>query len=67
MKKKVIALVVDTELTNEQIEESLVHLVCYPRGTDFNDPKQRAAAASGELGAQHDARHVRVLDADETD
>jgi hypothetical protein len=52
MKKKVIALVVDTDLTNEQIEESFVQLVC--RDTKGEDE-----------GLIHEARNVRVLDSDE--
>lgn len=52
MKKKVIALVIDTDLTNEQLEESHVQVVC------------RDAKGEDE-GLIHTARNVRVLDSDE--
>ena len=51
MKKKVISLVVDTELTNEQIQESYVVLVCRDK-------------ADEDEGLEHVARSVRVLDSD---
>lgn len=52
MKKKVIALVIDTPLTNDQIEGSKIRLTVY-------DPE-------GEPhGETADARNVRVLDSDE--
>lgn len=56
MKKKVIAITIDTDLTNEQIEESGgrggVQLVC------------RDSAGEDE-GLIHVARNVRVLDSDD--
>jgi len=52
MKKKVISLVIDTDLTNEQIEESHVELLC--RDTADEDESMI-----------HVARRVRVLDSDE--
>ena len=48
-KKKVISIVVDTELTNEDIESGLVHL--------------EVKAADGPR--RMTARNVRVLDSDE--
>jgi len=53
VKKKVIVLVVDTDLTNAQIEKS--HVVLQFSEFD-NDP------ARGE--AAHEARNVRVVDSD---
>ena len=51
MKKKVIAITIDTDLTNEQIEESHVELLCRDKkGEDEN--------------MIHEARNVRVLDSD---
>lgn len=50
-KKKVVCVVIDTTLTNEQIEESFVQLVC------------RDAEGEDE-GLTHVARNVRVLDSD---
>jgi len=55
-KKKVIALVVDTDLTNEQIEQQgIVFLEIVPR--DMVTPKQA-------WGQRLEARNVRVLDSD---
>jgi hypothetical protein len=53
MRKKVIAIVIDTPLTNEQIEKGPVRLSVYP------DPENEPH------GETADARNVRVLDSDE--
>jgi hypothetical protein len=62
MKKKVIALVIDTELTNEQIEEGHVHILCFPRGSEGK--VWRLSGDAEEDGTSQLARNVRVLDAD---
>jgi hypothetical protein len=56
MKKKVIALVIETELTNEQLEESLVRVLCCDAGADETEKAN---------AMEHVARNVRVLDSDE--
>lgn len=53
MKKKVLSVVIDTTLTNEQIEKGPVRLSVYP------DPENEPH------GETADARNVRVLDSDE--
>lgn len=58
LKKKVISLVIDTTLTNEQLEESLVFVACCDK--DADEKEQRAA-----LSVPHRARNVRVLDSDD--
>jgi hypothetical protein len=57
MKKKVIALVVNTDLTNEEIEEGLVDLRvrAVPEGSRSSTPPAKIVRA----------RNVRVLDSDE--
>jgi hypothetical protein len=65
--KKVICLVIDTILTDEQLEESIVNVLCFDKDTDFNDPKQRMHAADGSTGLNHHAGNVRVLYSDERD
>jgi hypothetical protein len=52
MRKKVIALTIDTRLTNDQLEESSVQLVCRDAGGE-------------DEGLVHEARNIRVLDSDE--
>jgi hypothetical protein len=54
MKKKVIALTIDTTLTNDQLEESATQLQLVCRDT-----------AGEDEGLVHEARNVRVLDSDE--
>ena len=51
--KKVIALVVDTRLTNDQLEECYVEVICRDRKGE-------------DEGLVLFARNVRVLDSDET-
>lgn len=59
MKKKLIVLVIDTELSNEQIEECEVYVTvsgvtCYHKNGD-----------ESIHNVDHDARNVRVIDVDE--
>jgi hypothetical protein len=56
MRKKVISLVIDTSLTNEQIEESLVRVLCCDRNADESEKAN---------AMEHTARSVKVLDSDE--
>ena len=58
MKKKVIALVVTTELTNEEIEDGEVELLV----------RERPLASRGHTPPARilPARNVRVLDSDES-
>lgn len=59
MKKKVLALTLDTELTNEQIERGTAVLFI----ADADNPARGARA----WGERLEARNVRVLDSDEID
>lgn len=54
-KKKVIALVVDTHLTNEQLERGTIQLIAF-----VGDPGDEGTQA----GVMLEARNVRVLDSD---
>jgi hypothetical protein len=56
MKKKVISLVVDTDLTNAQIQQGLVHLEVKSR--------KRLGIMGGHFPKSLTARRVRVLDSD---
>ncbi len=54
-KKKVIALVVDTALTNEQLEKATINLTAF-----VGEPGEEGTQA----GVGLEARNVRVLDSD---
>lgn len=56
--KLTVTVEVDTDLTPEQIQESVIYLTVFPPGTDFNNPTHRYLATCGDLGTNHDARVI---------